>query len=221
MRVLLDNLTAAVQPQLGEFFTTTEPDSVMDVFNPFLRPLEIANHFRTFQPDIIVVDQAWLLLSAPLITLLVITGCGAARRILAANEVNDVLKVRTAHHGFHEVINTSSPVDQVFTSIKRVSNGSSQLENDPLWNSITRPATLPDISIVPHDVDDMTILELMRIGLPDRDIAKVIHMSHQTVRNRVSAMLERSRLSNHTQMAWMYTNQMLTKTMMENMNKHV
>ena len=48
---------------------------------------------------------------------------------------------------------------------------------------------------------------LICVGMQDVDIANVVHLSTQTVKNRISAMLERSGLRNRTQLAWMQANQ--------------
>lgn len=233
MRILIDNLTAATQPLLAEYgarqdsghelkiFRTTHHSATgTEIFNPFLPPSELIELFQTFQPDVLIVSSGWLIVSAMLLRLLELGNSSNSRRLLASGQIDNVLKVKAVHHGFHDVVDVSAPVEQVFETIQLTHNGFSSLDNDRLWNIIGRPAPLPNISLIPKDKDDLTILDLMRIGLPDRDIAKVISMSHQTVRNRVSAMLERSGLRNRTEMAWMFTNQMLIKGMMDNINAH-
>ena len=42
--------------------------------------------------------------------------------------------------------------------------------------------------------------------MQDNDNAHIVHISPQTVKNRISAMLERSGLRNRTQLAWLHHN---------------
>ena len=74
-----------------------------------------------------------------------------------------------------------------------------------------------DLSTITRDDLNIGIIELIHIGLADREIGEVVHLSTQTIRNRVSAMLEKSGLGNRTQMAWMYSNQLLTRRMTQNL----
>lgn len=76
---------------------------------------------------------------------------------------------------------------------------------------------LEDLSCAPESDLDRHILDLICIGLPDREIAAAVHASHQTVRNRVSSMLRRSNISNRTQLAWAYHSQILVARMLENL----
>lgn len=51
------------------------------------------------------------------------------------------------------------------------------------------------------DPIDLEIGNLVSIGMADRDIANLVHVAPQTVRNRISAILDRSRLVNRTDLA--------------------
>lgn len=51
------------------------------------------------------------------------------------------------------------------------------------------------------DPTDFDIGRLVSMGMVDRDIAGLVHVAPQTVRNRISAILERSRLVNRTDLA--------------------
>ena len=52
-----------------------------------------------------------------------------------------------------------------------------------------------------HDDIDRRIVAYITMGMSDRDIGAKIFLSSQTVRNRVSRMLERSHVNNRTQLA--------------------
>jgi DNA-binding NarL/FixJ family response regulator len=76
-----------------------------------------------------------------------------------------------------------------------------------------------DITTVPQDATDLAILELICIGYRDSDIAEVLGYSVQAVKNRLGGMLKRSGLNNRTQLAWQFTNQLLTARMVQNMQQ--
>ncbi len=52
-----------------------------------------------------------------------------------------------------------------------------------------------------HDDIDRRIIAYITMGMSDRDIGAKIFLSSQTVRNRVSRMLDRSHVNNRTQLA--------------------
>ena len=54
-----------------------------------------------------------------------------------------------------------------------------------------------------HDDIDRRIVAYITLGLSDREIAAKVHLSSQTVRNRVSRILVRTHLENRTQLAMM------------------
>ena len=63
---------------------------------------------------------------------------------------------------------------------------------------LTCPATS---RVVSHDDIDRRIIAYITMGLSDREIGAKVHLSSQTVRNRVSRMLDRLHVENRTQLA--------------------
>jgi len=68
-----------------------------------------------------------------------------------------------------------------------------------------------------RDAIDREILDLVSVGMQDADIANVVHASTQTVKNRISAMLERSGYRNRTQLAWAHSNEVLADAMVRSL----
>lgn len=58
--------------------------------------------------------------------------------------------------------------------------------------------------ILIHDDFDREIIEMIAAGYGDRDIAEAVFLSHQTVRNRVSRILNENGARNRTHLACMY-----------------
>lgn len=218
MHVLVDGLVDRAQPDLTAAITRsrTNPTDRVDVFDPFRPPAETGSMFARFRPDILIVDPVWFLVTPILTALLELNGCAKTLRVIATSAPDNITKIKTTYHGFYDIIDLDDTPDALVEHLRDIHEGYSRLEKDNLWRLIPRPETLVDITAAPEDEDDVAILELICIGLRDRDIANAVHMSHQTVRNRISRMYERSGLSNRTQMAWMYSNHLLTQGMLAN-----
>jgi len=76
---------------------------------------------------------------------------------------------------------------------------------DPHGSNVHRLHTPLFVDDAPVELDQVErrIVAYVTMGLSDRDIASKIHMSPQTVRNRVSRLLDRFHLCNRTQLAMM------------------
>lgn len=216
VKVLLDSLVADSAPHLVESLQHAEPQIAFEVFNPFLLPGQIATIIETFQPDIILLDTAWFPISVLILSLIKLTGSMHTRTVIASAHVDDVLKIRVAHRNFYDVITTTSSSEALISSLHRIQKGDSLLESDHLWRRIPKPLRIPDMSQGPRDQTDIAILDLVCIGLHDAHIAEALAFSLQTVKNRISQMLTRTGAQNRTQLAWQYSQQQLTASMMQN-----
>lgn len=180
--------------------------------------MELVGVFREFRPDAVLVVDAWLIIAPLLTQLLRVGGCEQSSRIVASTKIDNVLKVQAAHHGFADYVDLGTPPQQFVSDVNDSIAGRSRLHSDPLWRLISRPTCTGDVSELVDNETDREIIELIRMGVPDNDIAECLFLSPQTVRNRVSSMLHRAGLSNRTQMAWAYTNQVLALQMMSTIN---
>lgn len=89
--------------------------------------------------------------------------------------------------------------DEVASEIRScITSGASQ-------SGIRRSVDIADarrtLGVLYCDQIDFEIGFLVSVGLADREIAATVHLAPQTVRNRVSAILDRSRLVNRTDLA--------------------
>lgn len=217
MRILVDDLVVRSMPEFTSV-TAGFPHVTLNTFDPFLSPAEIKARITELVPDLLVVDPAWLVIAPLLMTVVRLSGCSGTRCIVGSRQLDNVLKIQASHGGFVDVIDLTTDIATLIAQLEDTHRGYSRLDCDPLWRTVPRPRALRDFADVPTDTTDRAILELVRIGFPDIVIAESIHMSQQTVRNRVSAMLRRSGLTNRTEMAWAFTNQTLTALMVQNMN---
>lgn len=222
MRVLVDSLVADSANHMMDSLQHAKDQIAFEIFNPFLSPGQIALIIETFQPDIVLLDPAWFSISVLILSLIRITGKVDTRTVIASPHIDDVTKIRVAHRNFFDVVETQTSLEELLDSLHRIHNGTSSLQQDPLWLRIPKPSGIPDISQGPRDNTDVAILDLVCIGLHDADIAEALAFSLQTVKNRISQMLARTGVRNRTQLAWQYSQQQLTASMMQNIqNKSI
>lgn len=172
---------------------------------------DFAGIISRFRPDVIAVMHQSIAIVPILRQLCVVADVPQPRIIVCAAEPSNLMKVQAFHHGVFDLIDTSHGAAHVAEQLSDIATGVSTLNTDRLWNVVNKPHVISDLSNIPEDDFDTVILELVRIGLSDTDIGKVIFLSTQTVRNRVSAMLHRAQLDNRTQLGWFYTSQVMTK----------
>lgn len=213
MRLLVDDLVATAQPRLTELTGALQLGTWVHTFDPFRAPADIAREFARLRPDVIVVDSMWLIVSSLLMALLRQSGCEHTRPVVGARNIDEVMKVKTAHHGFYDLVDLDEPASEIFVNLKRIHSGSSRLRDDRVWGVVSPPRPETDIAAAALNGTDLAILDLVCIGLPDKEIAKIVHMSVQSIRNRVSGMLHRSGIENRTQLAWMFANHVLVNEM--------
>lgn len=216
VRVLVDSLVADSANHLMDSLQHAEPQIAVEIFDPFLSPAQIASIIESFQPDLVLLDPAWFPVSVLVLSLIRLTAKAHTRTVIALPHIDDVAKIRVAHRNFFDVVGTQTSSDELLDSLHRIHNGTSSLEQDPLWLRIPKPSGTPDISQGPKDHTDVAILDLVCIGLHDAHIAEALAFSLQTVKNRISQMLTRTGVQNRTQLAWQYSQQQLTASMMQN-----
>lgn len=140
--------------------------------------------------------------------------------MIATREVDDVFMAQLVHRGFSSFVDLDQPANDVVKQLCHiVSQGNVQpFGNDAIgghpWATVPLSPLLVDWSTIPADDVDQQILKLVALGMQDADIAGVVHASTQTVKNRLSAMLDRSGFHNRTQLAWMATNQAVSEAVL-------
>lgn len=216
MKVLLDSLVATSADRHMQSLLHSESEISVEIFDPFLSPGDITAVFETFQPDIVLLDPAWFPVSVLILAIIHLDNNGRTRAVIASPLIDDVVKIRVAHRNFFDVIHTNTSSEDFIDSLRHIHDGSSSLEHDSLWQRIPKPSGVPNMSLGPKDHTDIAILDLVCIGLHDAHIAEALGFSLQTVKNRVSKMLARTGIENRTQLAWQYSQQLLTASMMQN-----
>lgn len=157
------------------------------------------------RPDVAVVDVR---LGAedgleliPLLTRLA-PDCGIV--VLTAFEDDEAL-VRAHDLGAKAYLVKSTSCDHLISVIRDVAAGMSFLVSNEIEMFRSRLLQKRSRRLTELSDGDRRLVELVRQGLPDREIAAEMHLSLQTIRNRVSRLLHKFELNNRTQLAMMDT----------------
>jgi DNA-binding NarL/FixJ family response regulator len=217
MRVLVDDAVSAEFPGLDHTVNVHRPAWVIDSFDARLGPKELVNTLSANCPDVLVVDSKWLVIGAPfLMSVLRQSGSDSPGTLITVPQLDNVTKVRAAHNGFTDVIRVDESNTDLLEKIEKIKNGESALDGDSLWHTVKKPTPVRVEGPIAESETDRAIIELIRIGIPDNEIAECLFLSPQTVRNRVSAMLQRDGFTNRTQLAWAYSNQEIVERFLQN-----
>ena len=217
MRVLVDEAVNAEFPGLDRAVADLRPDWNLEAFDARLGNANIGDALTRNRPDVLVIDSKWLIIGAPiLMNLLRNATVNAAKTLITVPHVDNVTKIRAAHNGFTDTIRSDESTTTLLEKIEKIKNGESDLDNDQLWSIVRKPTPTHTENPIAESETDRAIVELLRIGIPDNEIADALNLSGQTLRNRVSAMLQRDGFMNRTQLAWAYTNQVLVERSSEN-----
>lgn len=205
MRIVVDLVVARAVPGLSELVVASRSGAAFGIFDGHVSREHLVAIILRFRPEIVVVDTSWLAISDLLSRSLVLGGCPDARCVLGSSEVSDALKIRAARRGFVDIVDIEQDPSLLIEHLGEIFDGRSRLEDDRLWSRVNRLTPTSEAHEAPADSLDVEIAELLSIGLSDREIADGVHLSLQAVRNRVSAMLERSGCVNRTQLGWLYS----------------
>lgn len=126
---------------------------------------------------------------------------GAPRRIVLAPHVPNSLIIQTAQAGLDDVVDMSTPAEVLLTTLRDSLSGKRSVLSHPIWRSIASPRDVHTIASPYRDTIDREIVSMIAAGLTDEEISHGVYLSCQTVRNRISRMLERSGARNRTHLA--------------------
>jgi DNA-binding CsgD family transcriptional regulator len=212
MKVLLDGALLESPFAMIEVWRGLLSDAVVEAFDPFATPTALHACFARVRPDVLVVSPQWLTIAPLLFTLLEFSGNLGTRRVIGSPVINDVVKIQSFYRGYFDVIDLSQPIERAARQVERIHRGESSLHDDVLWARVPRPSLVGGVTSGSRNQTDTDILELLSIGMRDSDIASALFLSLQTIKNRISGMLDRAGASNRTQLAFHFADhKMLTE----------
>jgi DNA-binding NarL/FixJ family response regulator len=132
------------------------------------------------------------------------------KRLVLARETSTSLLVQAVNGGFDNVVDIteSDAIDRLRESVE----GRHSLRDHPEWRNLEFVLDTSTKEISYHDDLDREIVAMVAVGQSNHEIAECIHLSYQTVRNRISRILDDSGIRNRTQLASIYLRQQYSMT---------
>ena len=216
--VLIDRLVFNELPDLRLALARHRMNCQIQVFEFRSAPASISEAAKLHRPDLIVVDAAWLHLTHLLDRIMDLAGCRPVTVVVASRQVDEVFKVKAAHRGFTHHLDLDEPADSLVEKLCSISVSATTAFEPHRWDSVPFPSEAKHHGSTARDVVDREILDLVSVGMQDADIAAVVHTATQTVKNRISAMLDRSGYRNRTQLAWMHSSEVVAEAMIRGLS---
>ena len=136
------------------------------------------------------------------VALNVSSGIGREPRIvIAAPNVDSAYVYRAFSFGANDVIDISRNDGHVAESRNAALSGGRPAYAAYLVGEVDTQGDVTSLRIDYADEVDRRIVPMIVAGYTDREIADILHFSHQAVRNRISRLLMRSGIRNRTQLA--------------------
>ncbi|MGA1157079.1 MAG: response regulator [Ilumatobacteraceae bacterium] len=165
---------------------------------------EAIAHFSD-QHDVAIVDVKlgddnglrlvqWISSNRPDCQTIVLTAFDSDDSFVAAHE-----------HGASAYLIKSTSCDHLISVIRDVASGRRFISDVNVAPSKARLAGKQSRRIESLKESDQRLVWLISQGLPDRQIAAEMHLSLQTIRNRVSRLLHTFEVANRTQLALIFT----------------
>ena len=118
-------------------------------------------------------------------------------------EVTRGIVVECIAAGMDAVISINQTPVEMVAQLVNVVAGRMHLANHPFAAHVIGELEEPSAfkTIAYHDAADIEIVRLVAAGLSDKEISQLVNYSGQTVRNRISRILQDSHIANRTQLA--------------------
>ena len=120
--------------------------------------------------------------------------------VLTAFDSDDAL-IRAHEYGAAAFTVKSTSCDHLVSVVRDLMNGYRLIRDEYVQLAKERVADRRTQSFDALSASDQRLIGFIAQGLPDRQIAAEMHLSLQTIRNRVSRLLHTFQLSNRTQLA--------------------
>lgn len=127
------------------------------------------------------------------------------KKVALRHEPSGTILVKAAQFGFDEVLDPDEETAVLARQIQQVLDDHRSILVHPLLNAVDVVPGLFTRSISFTDDLDEEMVEMLALGLGDKDIASVTGQSLQAVRNRIARLITDHGLSSRTQLAALHT----------------
>jgi DNA-binding NarL/FixJ family response regulator len=125
----------------------------------------------------------------------------AGKIVTLVDEENDSALVSSYELGASAVVSKKRPIRDLHRAVLDVASNVNTINPVTVRNAKRRLEENGHMALSRVDATDRKMLELLTRGYTDRQIASEVYLSLQTVRNRMSRLLQKFRLENRTQLA--------------------
>lgn len=165
--------------------------------------------------DLVLVDRSVLNLATTWTISLDRLGSNPPPIAVVQHEPSVALRVLASHSGAVGVVDPLDDWDSITRALERAVAQSVPDDDHRIWTEVERPLNGYGDAIEMRDDVDRDIVDLVSLGLADREVAAAVHLAEQTVRNRLSRILEHSGLKNRTQLAMRRRSQLEAATIVD------
>ena len=123
------------------------------------------------------------------------------RLVTLVDDENDAALVNSYELGASAVVSKKRPVRDLHRAVLDVAANVNTINPVAVRNAKRRLEERGHMALTRIDATDRKMLELLTKGYTDRQIASEVFLSLQTVRNRMSRLLQKFHLDNRTQLA--------------------
>ena len=134
-----------------------------------------------------------------------ITPTAQVRTALLVERSDAALVYHALGYGIDDVVDVSLPDAQLRIDLTTFVMGVGRACEPFVASAVPVPHPVMQGLIDYVDSTDRQIVTLISIGYTDREIAEILHYSHQVIRNRVSQIMLRSGIRNRTQLSARHT----------------
>ncbi|NDH45516.1 MAG: DNA-binding response regulator [Actinobacteria bacterium] len=126
---------------------------------------------------------------------------GAGKVVTLVDDESDAALVNSYELGASAVVSKRRPVRDLHQAVLDVASNVNTINPVAVRNAKRRLEETGHMALSRIDATDRKMLELLTKGYTDRQIASEVYLSLQTVRNRMSRLLQKFHLENRTQLA--------------------
>lgn len=161
---------------------------------------------RQENPDLVLMDIRMPVMDGVLGTKLIKDNCPQVRVVILTTFRDDEYIKEALKNGAEGYILKSQPADSIIESLRAVAKGAIVLERAVATSlsAMLKEDKKKEQADCPLSQRELEILELVGQGLSNREIADKVYLSEGTVRNYVTALLEKLDLRDRTQLAIYY-----------------
>lgn len=127
----------------------------------------------------------------------------AERLVLVVDLLTDELMIAAADLDVRAVVDRSGPPSTLVRAVRMAANGTSDIHYRDVLEARRRLSQNGALTLRELGATDLDILRHLANGATDKEIGAALHLSPQTIRNRVSRLLMVFHMSNRTQLAVM------------------